>query len=101
MTGPISRSPGTPCGSYGRSPGFFCIVVLTPRLGIGANTPSSAWWIGWSCGRCPYKDPEQMHYLEGTKSGENSETEFSIRSLQKFSTTTNVFFGQTRLFSAV
>src|SRR5882762_2621037 len=79
-----------------RSPGFFCIVVLTLGLGIGANTAIFS-MVDWLVLRSlPIKDPGQMHYLEFTKSGENSETEFSYPEFAEIQQrTTNVFSDMT------
>jgi predicted permease len=79
-----------------KSPGFFCIVVLTLGLGIGANTAIFS-MVDWLVLRSlPIKDPGQMHYLEFTKSGENSETEFSYREFAEIQQrTTNVFSDMT------
>ena len=79
-----------------RSPGFFCIVVLTLGLGIGANTAIFS-MVDWLVLRSlPIQDPDQVHYLEFTKSGENSETEFSYQEFAEIQQrTTNVFSDMT------
>jgi putative ABC transport system permease protein len=79
-----------------RSPGFFCIVVLTLGLGIGANTAIFS-MVDWLVLRSlPIKDPGQMHFLEFTKSGENSEIEFSYQEFAEIQQrTTNVFSDMT------
>ena len=79
-----------------RSPGFFCIVVLTLGLGIGANTAIFS-MVDWLVLRSlPIKDPGQMHFLEFAKSGENSETEFSYQEFGEIQQrTTNVFSDMT------
>jgi predicted permease len=79
-----------------RSPGFFCIVVLTLGLGIGANTAIFS-MVDWLVLRSlPIKDPGQMHYLEFTKSGANSDIEFSYQEFAEIQQrTTNVFSDMT------
>src|SRR5438477_2565765 len=79
-----------------RSPGFFCIVVLTLGLGIGANTAIFS-MVDWLVLRSlPIQEPDQVHYLEFTKSGENSETEFSYQEFAEIQQrTTNVFSDMT------
>jgi predicted permease len=79
-----------------RSPGFFCIVVLTLGLGIGANTAIFS-MVDWLVLRSlPIKDPGQMHFLEFTNSGENSEIEFSYQEFAEIQQrTTNVFSDMT------
>jgi predicted permease len=79
-----------------RSPGFFCIVVLTLGLGIGANAAIFS-MVDWLVLRSlPIKDPGQMHYLEFTKSGENSDIEFSYQEFAEIQQrTTNVFSDMT------
>ncbi|PYX34178.1 MAG: hypothetical protein DMG80_03175 [Acidobacteria bacterium] len=83
-----------------RSPGFFCIVVLTLGLGIGANTAIFS-MVDWLVLRSlPIQDPDQVHYLEFTKSGENSETEFSYQEFAEIQQrTTNVFSDMTPFIS--
>jgi predicted permease len=78
------------------SPGFFCIVVLTLGLGIGANTAIFS-MVDWLVLRSlPIKDPGQMHFLEFAKSGENSETELSYQEFGEIQQrTTNVFSDMT------
>jgi len=79
-----------------KSPGFFCIVVLTLGLGIGANTAIFS-MVDWLVLRSlPIKEPGQMHYLEFAKSGENSETEFSYQEFAEIQQrTTNLFSDMT------
>ena len=79
-----------------KSPGFFCIVVLTLGLGIGANTAIFS-MVDWLVLRSlPIKEPEQMHFLAFAKSGQNSEIEFSYPEFEEIQQrTTNVFSDMT------